>query len=115
MQPSSLELVHQLDDRAAGGDLVVEDDGLLAGHVADDRVDHDLVVGLALLAAGRDRHAEQPGEQRGGLGVAEVGRHDDGVGEVAAAVVVGELADRRQVVDRDAEEAVHLRARAASS
>ena len=72
----------------------------LPAHVADDRVDHDLVVGLALLAAGRDRNAQQAGEQRRRLGVAEVGRDDDGVGEVAVAVVVGELADRGEVVDR---------------
>ena len=52
-----LEPLQQLDDRAAGGDLVVEDDGPLAGDVADDRVDDDLVVGEPLLAAGRDGQA----------------------------------------------------------
>ena len=41
------------------------------------------VVGEPLLAAGGDREAEQAGELGGRLGVAQVGRDDDGVGEVA--------------------------------
>ena len=103
------ELVEQLDDRATGRDLVVEHDRPLAGDVTDDRLDDDPVVGEALLAARRHRHAEQPGELVRRLGVAEVRRHDDGVRQVAATEVVGELADGRQVIDGDAEEPVHLR------
>ncbi len=49
-----LQLVEELDDRATGRDLVIEDDGLLAGDVADDGVDHDRVIVETLLAAGRD-------------------------------------------------------------
>src|SRR3954471_20055904 len=67
-----LQLVEQLDDRPAGGDLVVEDDRMLALDVTDDRVDDDPVVGQPLLAAGGDGEAQQPGEVRRGLGVAEV-------------------------------------------
>lgn len=67
------EPVRQLDDRAAGRHLVVQDDDVLAVHVADDGVDDHLVVGEPLLAPGRHRQAEQPGERGGRLGVAEVG------------------------------------------
>ena len=103
------EPVEQLDDRPAGGDLVVEDDGALAGHVTDDRVDDDLVVGQSLLRAGGHGQTQQPGELGGGLGVAQVGGDHHRVLEVTAAEVVGQHADRGQVVDRHREEPVDLR------
>jgi hypothetical protein len=81
----------------------------LPGDVADDRVDDHGVVGEPLLAAGGHRQSEQPRELRGGLGVPEVRRHHDGVGEVATVVVVGQDADRGEVVDGHREEAMDLR------
>ena len=49
--PAVGEPVEQLDDRATGGDLVVEDDGAPALDVTDDRVDDDAVVAEAPLAS----------------------------------------------------------------
>ena len=103
-----LEFVEQLDDGSAGGDLVVEDDRGSASHITDDRIDHDLVIGLTLLAARSDWYSKQPCEQGRSLGVAEIGRHDHGVAQVAAPVVIGQLTDRGEVVDRHAEKTVHL-------
>ena len=73
------------------------------------RGDPDLGVADPLLRARGDRHAQPPGERRGALGVAEVRRDHHGVGQVPAAEVGGELAQRVQVVHRDGEEPVHLR------
>ena len=89
------EPVEQLDDRAAGGDLVVEHDRPLA--VRRHRRSRRSRPGRRRAAACcRPRpEAEQPGELGGGLGVAEVGRDHDGVGEVLGQEVVGEDAERR--------------------
>ena len=103
------EPVHDLDDGATCGDLVVEHDGALSRDVADDAVDDHPVVGEALLRARGHGQVQEPRQQRRLLGVAQVGGDDDGVAEVARAVVVGDDAERRQVVDRHGEEAVHLR------
>ncbi len=77
--------------------------------VADDGVDDDVLVGQPLLVSGRDRQAEQPGELGSRLGVAEVGRDHHGPRQVATAEVPGQLRDGGEMVDRNAEEAVHLR------
>lgn len=112
-----LQLVprNKFHDRAPGGDLVVEDDRTLTGDVAHNHVDDDLVVGLAHLGACCNRQAEQPGELRRGLGVAEVRRDDDAVGEVVGAEVIGEHADGREVIDRDGEGSRGPAARGGSS
>ena len=101
--------VKQLEYGGTAGDLVVEDDHVPPGHVADDRRDDHLLVVDPLLGPGRDRHAEPAGERGRALGVAEVGRDHHGIGQVAAAEVGGELPQRVQVVHRHREEAVHLR------
>ena len=75
----------QLEDGAALGDLVVQHDHVAVGHLTDHRGDHHPVVGEALLGAGRDLDAEQPGERRRLLGVAEVRGDHDGVAQVVAA------------------------------
>ena len=81
----SRSLLQHLDDRAAVGDLVVEDDDVLAVDVADDRVDHDAVVAQALLAAGGHRQPEHAREVGRCLRVAEIRRDDDGVLQVLPA------------------------------
>src|SRR5262245_64381110 len=86
------EVAEQLDDRAALGDLVVDDDRVLARYVADDGADLDPVVFEALLRAHCDADAEKAGEGGGVLGIAEVRRDDDGVGEVVAPEMCGDLA-----------------------
>ena len=98
----------QLDDRTRGGDLVVQHDDVPALHVADDAVDHHRVVGEAALGPGGDREAQVPGELGGHLGVAEVRGDHDGVREVEATEVRGQLEGRAQVVHGDREEPVHL-------
>jgi hypothetical protein len=103
-----LEPVEQLDDGSAGRDLVVEHNGSAPVDVADDGVDDDPVVAEPALAAGGHWEPQEAGELRGRLRVAQVGRDDDGVGQVGAAEVVGQHADRREVVDGHGEEAVHL-------
>jgi len=87
----------------------VEHDHVAPGHVADDGADPHLGVGNALLGAQSHRHAKPPRESRRALGPAHVGRDDDGVGEVEPTEMLGQFVQRVQVVDRHAEEAVHLR------
>ena len=98
-----------LDDRPARGDLIVEDDGLLARDVTDHRRDHHLVVGEALFVAGSHWKSKEPRQQRRLFGVAEVRGHDDVVAEVASAVVVGDDAKCREMIHRHGEEPVDLR------
>jgi hypothetical protein len=66
------EPVEKFQDGAALGDLVVQDDHIPSGDLADHRVDADPVVGIPLFGAGRHLGAEHPGERGGLLGVAEV-------------------------------------------
>jgi oligopeptidase B len=99
----------QLEHGRAARDLIVEDDHVPVGHVADDGGGPHLGIADPFLRARRHRHAEPAGEIRGALGVAEVRRHHHGAGQVPAAEVRGELAQRVQVIHRDGEEAVHLR------
>ncbi len=74
----ALERLGRLDERAPGVDLVVDDDGALAAHVADDVGDLGaVVVGLAPLLDDGQRRAEQLGERPRPLGEAEVGDHDE--------------------------------------
>ena len=80
------ETVEEFDDRAAGGDLVVEDDRVATGDVADDGVDHDTVVGDAALGACGDRQAEQPLAGSRGPGVAAE-RHDELAARLGSRVV----------------------------
>ena len=102
--------LQELEDRPAGRDLVVEHDRSSRPSTSpDDRVDHHGLVVDPLLAAGRDRQAQQPRELRRRLGVAEIGRDDDRVGQVAVREVVGEDVQGVEVIDRHAEEAVDLR------
>ena len=98
----------ELKDRRPPGDLVVEDDHVPVGHLADDRGNGHLVVAEPLLRAGGDGHSQAPGERGGGLGVAQVRRQHHGPREVTLTEVRGQLAQRVQVVDRDREEAVDL-------
>ena len=55
------QLVQHLDDCAAVGDLVVDDDHVLPVDVTDDGVDHDVVVADPLLAAGGHRQPRASG------------------------------------------------------
>jgi hypothetical protein len=64
--------VQQLDQRGATGDLVVDDDDVPAGHVADDGADGHLVVAVPLLGARGHRQAQPAGERGRALGVAQV-------------------------------------------
>ena len=98
----------ELKDRRPPGDLVVDDDHVPVGHVADDRGDGHLVVAEPLLRAGGDGQPQAPGERGGGLGVAEVRRQHHRLRQVTLPEVRDQLAQRVQVVDRDREEAVHL-------
>ena len=83
--PRRAQVLQQFDHRRAGGDLVVEDDHVLAGGLADDGADRDLGRReMRCLAADRDRQPEPPREGRRLLGVAHVRRDHDGVGEVVA-------------------------------
>ncbi len=101
-------MAKQRDDGAAGDDLVVQHDDVLAAHLADHRADLNHVVLEPLLGAHGHGGAQPPGEGGGLLGVAEVGRHHDGVGKIVLAEVRRKLLQGMQVVDRHAEEAVHL-------
>ena len=75
--PSRCEGVDDLDERAGGVDLVVDDDGPLAADVADDVEDLGpvLVADAALLDDGQGR-VQQLGEGAGALGEAQVRDHD---------------------------------------
>ena len=104
----ALERADDLDQRAGGVDLVVDDDRALAADVADDV--HQLgpvEVADAPLLDDRQRRVEQLGERPGALGEAEVG-DDDQVLDLLVAEVVREHVDRGQLVDRDVEEALDL-------
>ncbi len=102
----------RLGDRAAGVDHVVDEDAGLAGDLADDLADLDLVgdVRVAALVDDRQAAAEAVGPALGDAHPAGVRRDDD---EVAVAPlrldVVGEQRQREQVVDRAVEEALDLR------
>jgi hypothetical protein len=64
--------VHQFGQGAAAGDLVVDDDDVPVGHVADDGADGHLVVAVPLLGARGHRQAQPAGERGRALGVAQV-------------------------------------------
>ncbi len=92
----------------AGVDLVVDEDRPPAPDVADDVHELGLVeVALAPLLDDRQRRAEQLRERPCPLGEAEVG-HDHRLLDVLVDEVVREEMDRRQLVDRDVEEALDL-------
>ncbi len=99
----------QLDDRGSPGDLVVKHDHISSRHVADDRGNRHLVIADPLLGPGRDGKAEHARQGRRRLGVSEVGRDDDGAGQILASEVIGDLAQGVQVIDGNGEEPVHLR------
>jgi len=52
------EPLGDLEDRPAGGDLVVQHDRVPPGDIADDRIDHHSVICQSPLAAGGDRQPE---------------------------------------------------------
>ena len=62
-----------------------------------------------MFVAGSHWKSKEPRQQRRLFGVAEVRGHDDVVAEVASAVVVGDDAERREVIHRHGEESVYLR------
>ena len=101
--------VQELDDRGAAGDLVVEHDDVAALHIANDRADRDPLVAVPLLRAGGYWQLKQPRERGRVLRVAQVRRHDDGVGQIEAGEVISKLTQGVQVIDRDGKEPVHLR------
>jgi hypothetical protein len=74
----------------------------------DKRGVSDVVITKTLLGGGRHRGIQQSGECGRRLGIAKVGRHHDGVGQIVLLEVPGKLAQRMQMVDRDAEKTVHL-------
>ena len=83
-------------------------DHVLPVDVADNGVDHHAVVAHALFAAGRHRQVQHAGEVAGGLRVAQVRRHDDRVLQGTAAEMLRQHLEGVQVIDRHAEEPVHL-------
>jgi hypothetical protein len=64
--------VEQLEHGGAARDLIVEDDGVPPGYVADDGGDGHLGVADPFLRTRRHRHAQPAGERGGALGVAEI-------------------------------------------
>jgi hypothetical protein len=90
----------QLNHGAASGDLVIEHDDVAAGDITDDCADLDVIITEALLGSGRHRGTQQPGECGGRLGISKIGRHHNGVGQIALLEVPGKLAQRVQMIDR---------------
>ena len=97
-------------ERAGGVDHVVRDHADLARDVADDVGHLGLAVRRALLREHRQLAAEHLGELLRELDAPGVGRDDDDVLARQAEVeeVLLEHRQRGHVVDRDAEEALHL-------
>ena len=97
-------------ERAGGVDHVVDDDGVLALHVADDVHDLGDVRRARRLSMIARRRVEALRVRARALDAAGVGRDDDGV--VAAEPERAQLLDddrhREQVVERDVEEALDL-------
>ena len=116
LHPPLAKPVQHLHDRAAVGDLVVEDDDVLAVDVADERVDDDPIV-----ARGASCCRPPPAASRlrakweASFALPRSGETTTVFVSRCCRKCCGEHAQRVQVIDRHAEEAVHLRANAASS
>ena len=108
--PRSTEHPRRVDQRARRDREVVDDEGGAAVDVADEVDDLGRlgVIGPLLVSDG-EGGAEPPGVELGLLGEAGVGRHDDQVGQRLRRDRLAQHRHGVQVVDRDAEEALHLR------
>ena len=90
--PRSRAMLGGGHDRAAGVDLVVDDEDVAAFDVADQVLGGDaLFVADALLVDDRQRRAEQARDVARALGAADVGREHGDVGEVALLEVAAEV------------------------
>src|SRR5919198_5308201 len=103
------EQLHRADDGTGGVDLVVDDDGALAPHVADEleRLSGAGVVAAALLDDGQGC-ANQLGEVARLFGESDVGRDHHRLEQVELPEILGQQVDGRQLVDRNLEEALDL-------
>ena len=98
----------RLDERAGGVDLVVDDHRVLALDLADDVHQLGLVlVAHAPLLDDGQRRPQDLGEVARLLGESELADHDHVV-EILGEDVARQDVDRRQLVDRDREEALDL-------
>ena len=86
-----------------------EHNDVATADITDQQRNPDLCVAQPVLRARRHRNPQPLGEGRGTLGISQVGRHHDSVGQIVALEMLCELAERMQVIDRDAEKPVNLR------
>ena len=99
----------RIAERAAAVDDVVDEDAVLAGHVANDIHDFRLASAFATLVDDRQLTVEAFGERTGAHDASDVRRYDhDVVGVVAILHVAGEKRHGIEVVGRDIEEALNL-------
>ena len=111
LRPALLAGVGHLDQGAAGDREVVDDQDVLALDLADDVEDLGrLVVVRPHLVADDDRVPHHLGEPVRLLAEADVGGGDDQVGDLLLAEVIGQDRHGVEVVDRDLEEPLDLRA-----
>src|SRR5207302_8229759 len=92
------------NERAAGRNQVVDDDGVHALHFANDALLADDVVLWAAFVGEGDRQVEQPGHVADALGAADVGRNDHRVRQAQLFDVVDDQFFGGEVIDRDVEE-----------
>ena len=94
---------------AAGGNLIFKDHHVTTAHVANHLAVLDVGVADAALVDDRHRDAEALGEAPDALGAAGVSGYRDHVGQVVmAAEMLGDGRDGGEVIDRNAEKAMHL-------
>src|SRR5258706_14332161 len=100
----------RLRERAAGADGVLDDDGLLALHVADDVHDLADVRRRAALVDDREARTEPLRERAGALDAAGIRRDDDRAlaAEPEDAKLLDQDRHRIEVIERDVEEALDL-------
>src|SRR5688500_9236846 len=104
----ALEPAHRLHERARGVDHVVDDDGVLVLHVADEVHGHRRSRLVAPLVDDGEARVETLGDGARALHAARVRRHDHRVLEVLLAEVVDDDGGREEMVDGHAEEALDL-------
>src|SRR3989442_12735190 len=102
----SAQRVRNADQGAASRDQVIDDHRVHAVDVTDHPLlAHDVVLGAAFVDKG-DRQIEQPRDAADPLGAADVGRDDDGIGQVQLADVLDQELFGRQVIDGDIKKAL---------
>lgn len=103
--------VRRLDDGATGGNLIVDDDGMPALHIADEVGGHCLVVvAVPAFVHHRDRQLENVGEPTKFLGLADIASHQHTVLEIPLCPhPLAEEFGRHELIDWDVEEALDLR------